>query len=68
MTTRMPVLTAERLLLRSLRWRSDQRLWCSVRDGAGGLTLSVHNPETDQTTVTEAHPTITVLVDRAVDL
>ena len=68
MTTQMPVLTATRVVLRSLRWCSDQRLWCSVRNGAGGLTLSVHDPATGQTSLTEAHPTITLLVDRAKDL
>ncbi len=68
MTTLLPELTAKGLVLWRLRWSPEQPLWCSVCDGAGGLTLTVHNPATDQAFVTEDHPTITILVDRAADL
>ena len=68
MTTRMPELTATGIVLRRLRWPSDQRLWCSVRVGTDGLFLTVRNPATDQASVPEAHPHITLLVDRAQNL
>ena len=68
MTTLLPELTAKGLVLWRLRWSPEQPLWCSVRGGAGGLTLTVHNPATDQTSVREAHPTVTILVDRAENL
>ena len=67
MTTLLPELTAQGLVLWRLRWSTEQQLWCSVHEGSRGLTLTVHNPATDETSVTEAS-TITILINRAENL
>ena len=68
MTTLLPELTAQGLVLRRVRLSPGQQLWCSVRDGSGGLTLSLRNPATDQTSVAEADPSNTLLIDRGKNL
>ena len=65
MTIPLPELTASGLVLWRLRRSSDQQLWCAVRDRGGELVLTVHEPALDRTLVSELHPTITALVNRA---
>lgn len=52
-------------MLWRMRQSPEQQLWCSVRDHAGELALIFQDPSTPRTAVTESHPLIGSLIDRA---
>ncbi len=65
MTTYLPEVTAEGLVLWRVRRSPDEQLWCSVHDFVGELSMTVHNPSTPRTADAEVHSNIGSLIDRA---
>ena len=68
MTTAIPELLTQGLTLWRLRRSRNEQLWCSVRDREGSLALIVQDPSMPRTAISEAHPHVESLVDRAESL
>lgn len=60
-----PELAVYGLVLWRLRRSTEEQLWCSVEDSTGDLLLLIQDPAAPRTGLSEAHPHIASLVDRA---
>ena len=67
-STPLPELAAEALVLWRVRDSPDHHLTCSVSDQGGELVLMIRQPTADTPIMTEVHASIEPLVDRAADL
>ena len=67
-STPLPELAAEALVLWRVRDYPDHHLCCSVSDQGGELVLVIRQPTADTAIMTEVHASIGPLVDRAADL
>ena len=65
MTTYLPELTAEGLVLWRVRRSPHEQLWCSVHDFVGELSLTVQDPAAPRAAAAESHPDIGSLITRA---
>ena len=65
MTTYLPEVTAEGLILWRMRRSPHEQLWCSVHDFAGELSLTIQNPAKPGTADAEVHSNIGSLIDHA---
>ena len=65
MTTSLPEVSAEGLVLWRVRRSPDVQVWCSVRSDAGGLVLTLHDPGKTRKEVTKSYAHIGSLVESA---
>ena len=65
MTTYLPEVTAEGLILWRMRRSPHEQLWCSVHDFAGELSLTIQNPAQPGTADAEVHSNIGSVIDHA---
>ena len=65
MTTSLPEVSAEGLVLWRVRRSPDVQVWCSVRSEAGGLVLTLHDPWKTRREVTKSYAHIGSLVESA---
>ena len=65
MTSSLPEVSADGLVLWRVRRSPETQLWCSVRSRAGSLVLTIHDPEKPQREVVESYTNIESLVESA---
>ena len=63
MTTSLPEVTLDGLILWRVRRSPSEQLWCSVRQRGEGLALTIQDPGRPQVTATTVCADIAVLVE-----
>lgn len=65
MTTCLPEVRADGLVLWRVRRSTDEHLWCAVHDFVGELSLTVQDPANPRSADAEVHSNIGSLIDHA---